>query len=160
MSEGALGDITRYESRFAVEVRFERWRPEVDRTKWRESETPEQGGGILLDLGSHLVDQALVLFGPATHVYAEIDARRGLPAEDDVFIALRHATGTLSHLHASAVTPSPGPRLRVQGTTAAFLVPGLDPQEDALRQGSSPDAGESWGKPRNCATLKKLSARR
>lgn len=141
LCKGALGEVTRYESR------FERWRPEVDRTKWREAEAPEEGGGVLLDLGSHLVDQALTLFGSATHVYAEIASHRGLPAEDDVFIALRHATGTLSHLHASAVTPSPGPRLRVQGTTAAFLVPGLDPQEDLLRQGARPDSGGDWGKP-------------
>jgi scyllo-inositol 2-dehydrogenase (NADP+) len=108
---------------------------------------PEQGGGVLLDLGSHLVDQALMLFGSVTHVYAEIEARRGTPAEDDVFIALRHASGTSSHLHASVVTPSPGPRLRVQGTAAAFLVSGLDPQEAALRGGARPDTVARWGQP-------------
>lgn len=141
MAEGALGEINRYESR------FERWRPEVDETKWREAEGPQGGGGVLLDLGSHLVDQALTLFGPATQVYAEIDSRRGAASDDDVFVALRHATGTTSHLHASAVTPSPGPRLRVQGTAAGFLVPSLDPQEAALREGERPDRVEGWGKP-------------
>lgn len=140
IAEGALGRIARYESR------FERWRPEVDEGKWRESTPPDQGGGVLLDLGSHLVDQALTLFGPVTHVYAEIDARRGSPADDDVFIVLRHAGGTISHLHASAVAPSPGPRLRVQGTEAGFLVPGLDPQEAALRAGARPGA-PGWGQP-------------
>ena len=83
----------------------------------------------------------------STQGYAEIDARRGTSAEDDVFITLRHATGTISHLHASAVTPSLGPRLRVQGTAAGFLVPGLDPQEAALRGGGRPDAVARWGEP-------------
>ena len=141
IAEGAIGDVTRYESR------FERWRPEVDASKWRETAPPEEGGGVLLDLGSHLVDQALTLFGHASHVYAELESRRDLAAEDDVFIALRHASGAISHLHASAVAPSPGPRLRVQGTSAGFLVPGLDPQEAELRQGGRPDTVEHWGEP-------------
>ena len=62
MDEDALGEITRFESR------FERWRPEVEPAKWRDGTPPEQGGGQLLDLGSHLIDQALVLFGLASHV--------------------------------------------------------------------------------------------
>jgi scyllo-inositol 2-dehydrogenase (NADP+) len=141
IADGALGEINRYESR------FERWRPDVDPAKWREAEAPEQGGGVLLDLGSHLADQALVLFGPATHVYGEVDSRRGAAGDDDAFIALRHTSGTISHLHASADTPSVGPRLRVQGTTAGFLVPSLDPQEAALREGERPDTVEHWGVP-------------
>ena len=57
------------------------------------------------------------------------------------------AGGTLSHLHASAVTPSIGPRLRVQGTTAGFLVSALDPQEATLRSGVRPDRVADWGVP-------------
>jgi predicted dehydrogenase len=140
IAKGALGTITRYESR------FERWRPEPAPERWREARTPEQGG-VLLDLASHLVDQALVLFGPATHTYAEIEARRGLPSDDDAFVALRHASGTISHLWASATTPAPGPRLRVQGTAGGFLVPGMDPQEAALRAGARPDTSARWGVP-------------
>jgi scyllo-inositol 2-dehydrogenase (NADP+) len=141
LAEDALGTVTRYESR------FERWRPEADPQKWRENQAPERGGGVLLDLGSHLVDQAVVLFGPVSHVYAEIDARRGTDGDDDVFIALRHARGTISHLWASAVAPSPGPRLRVQGTAGGFVVSGLDPQEAALRNGVRPDLAPDWGQP-------------
>jgi scyllo-inositol 2-dehydrogenase (NADP+) len=141
IEEGALGEINRYESR------FERWRPTLDPTKPRENLAPAEGGGVLLDLGVHLVDQAMVLFGPVAEVYAEIDSRRGASAEDDVFLALRHASGTISHLHASAVAPSIGPRLRVQGTEGGFLVPNLDPQEAALRAGARPDTVGDWGKP-------------
>ncbi len=138
IGEGRLGRVIRYESR------FERWRPEP-RNAWRESEPPERGGGQLLDLGSHLVDQSLTLFGPATHVYAEIAALRGLPSDDDAFLGLRHAGGTVSHLHMSAMTAAPGPRLRVLGTEAGYVAPQLDTQEDRLRAGSRPDAVAAWG---------------
>ena len=138
LAEGALGEVVRYESR------FERWRPESDPGAWRESTPPERGGGQLLDLGSHVIDQALVLLGPVDRVYGEVQSRRGLPGDDDVFLALQHGSGAISHLHASAVTPAGGHRLRVQGTQAGFVVAGLDPQEDALREGRHPgDPG--WG---------------
>jgi scyllo-inositol 2-dehydrogenase (NADP+) len=136
---GHLGDVYRFESR------FERWRPAPKAGSWRETLAPEQGGGQLLDLGSHLVDQALTLFGPVAEVYAEIDGRRGLPADDDVFIALHHASGTISHLRASAVTGAPGPRLRVLGSEAAFVLTRLDSQEDRLRAGERPDIVPDWG---------------
>ncbi len=136
---GHLGDVIRYESR------FERWRPSPKPGSWRETLPADEGGGLLLDLGSHLVDQALTLFGAVTHVYAEVDARRGLPADDDVFIALRHASGTVSHLRASAVTGAPGPRLRVLGSEAAFVLTRLDSQEDRLRDGARPDTVPDWG---------------
>jgi scyllo-inositol 2-dehydrogenase (NADP+) len=136
---GHLGDVLRYESR------FERWRPSPKPGSWRETLSPVQGGGLLLDLGSHLVDQALTLFGPVSEVYAEVDARRGLAADDDVFIALRHAAGTISHLRASAVAAAPGPRLRVLGSEAAFVITTLDSQEDRLRAGDRPDTVADWG---------------
>jgi predicted dehydrogenase len=139
LAERRLGDVIRHESR------FERWRPVADAGAWREAEAPDRGGGQLLDLGSHLVDQALVLFGPVTHVYAEVDARRGNAGDDDAFLALRHAGGVISHLRASATTAAPGPRLRVLGTEAAFVVDGLDSQEDALRAGTRPDTDPDWG---------------
>jgi predicted dehydrogenase len=139
LDSGSLGDVTRHESR------FERWRPEPRTGAWRETRTPEEGGGVLLDLGAHLIDEALRLYGPATHVYAEIDSRRGGAADDDAFLALRHESGTVSHLRASAVTAAPGPRLRVLGSAGAFVVDEVDGQEDALRDGLRPGRDEPWG---------------
>jgi predicted dehydrogenase len=129
---GELGMVLRFESR------FERWRPTVSPGKWREELTPDKGGGTLLDLGSHLVDQAVQLLGPVRAVYAEVFHRRGGPADDDVFLALRHDGDAVSHLSCGNLAAAPGPRLRVLGTRAAFTVQELDGQEDALRAGLSP----------------------
>jgi predicted dehydrogenase len=139
LAEDRLGPVFRYESR------FERWRPSASAESWRDSTSPELGGGQLLDLGTHLVDQSLVLFGPVTHVYAEVDARRGTPGDDDAFVALRHAHDVISHLRASAITAAPGPRLRVLGTKGAFVVRELDGQENTLRSGTRPDEVRVWG---------------
>lgn len=111
---GELGDVQRFESR------FERWRPQL-KGGWRESGSAEEIGGLLFDLGSHIVDQALVLFGPAVRVYAESDVRRpGARADDDTFLAITHANGVRSHLYASATTAQLGPRFRVLGSSAAM----------------------------------------
>jgi predicted dehydrogenase len=118
------------------ESRFERWRPEPKPDSWRERGEAEEGGGLLFDLGSHLIDQALVLFGPAQVEYAEVDRRReGVQADDDVFVALEHESGVRSHLWASAVAAQLGPRLRVLGSEAAYVKWGLDVQEEQLRDG-------------------------
>jgi scyllo-inositol 2-dehydrogenase (NADP+) len=135
---GRLGDVFRHESR------VERWRPELRPDAWRESAGPTEGGGVLLDLGSHLVDQALQLYGPVTHVYAEVANRRGAAGDDDAFLALRHRSAA-SHLWMSALSGAAGPRLRVLGTRGAYLVEGLDGQEDALRAGRRPDDSGAWG---------------
>lgn len=133
---GRLGRVSRFESR------FERWRPQL-KGGWRELGDRTEGGGLLYDLGSHLVDQALTLFGPAVSVYAEADVRRdGAQADDDTFVALTHADGTRSHLWASATTASLGPRFRVLGTKAAYVTYGLDNQEDQLRAGLRPRDAE------------------
>ncbi|MFJ8074734.1 Gfo/Idh/MocA family oxidoreductase [Streptomyces sp. NPDC096176] len=139
IADGELGDVQRFESR------FERWRPQL-KGGWRESGDPLEIGGLLYDLGSHLVDQALTLFGPAVRVYAEADVRRpGAQTDDDTFIAITHANGVRSHLYASATTAQLGPRFRVLGSTGGYVKYGLDPQEDALRAGRRPGAGEAWG---------------
>ncbi|MFE2376669.1 Gfo/Idh/MocA family oxidoreductase [Streptomyces sp. NPDC059398] len=139
VDEGRLGEVQRFESR------YERWRPQL-KGGWRESGDPSEIGGLLYDLGSHIVDQALVLFGPAVRVYAEADVRRpGARADDDTFIALTHANGVRSHLYASATTAQLGPRFRVLGSAAGYVKHGLDPQEAALREGARPSASAHWG---------------
>ncbi|MFE3520605.1 Gfo/Idh/MocA family oxidoreductase [Streptomyces sp. NPDC059161] len=139
LADGELGEVQRFESR------FERWRPQP-KGGWRESGDPAEIGGLLYDLGSHVVDQALVLFGPALRVYAEADVRRpGAQADDDTFIAITHASGVRSHLYVSATTAQLGPRFRVLGSAAGYVKYGLDPQETALREGRRPSSGGPWG---------------
>ena len=138
MREGTIGRVTRFESR------FERWRP-IPKPGWRERTDPEEAGGILYDLGSHLIDQALVLFGPVSHVYAELDNRRaGTDVDDDAFVALTHSSGVRAHLWMNALVAEPGPRIRVLGTTGSYIKRGMDIQEGGLREGLRPDESD-WG---------------
>jgi scyllo-inositol 2-dehydrogenase (NADP+) len=140
LDEGKLGEVLRYESR------LERWKPALSGSKpWREVSPPEAGGGVLLDLGIHLVDQAISLFGPVFRVYAEIASRRGGAADDDAFLALEHDSGARSHLWASLAAAVPGPRLRVLGDRAAYVITDVDGQEDALRAGARPRDDAEWG---------------
>lgn len=139
VAAGELGDVHRFESR------FERWRPEP-KPGWRESGDPADAGGLLFDLGSHLVDQAVQLFGLPTSVYAEVARRRrAVAVDDDTFVALTHAGGTVSHLWMSAVAAQLGPRFRLLGSRSAYVKYGLDPQEEALRRGARPTPA-GWGR--------------
>lgn len=139
LREEAVGEVTRMESR------FERWQPQPRSDSWRLRGDPAEAGGVLFDLGSHLVDQAMVLFGRPIRVYAEVQRRRAVvEADDDVFIALEHPGDVRVHLWASAVAALPGPRFRLLGMRGAYIKNGLDGQEDALRAGARP--GEpGWG---------------
>ena len=140
LGQGAVGPVVRFESR------FERWRPERNGAAWRELGAPGEAGGLLFDIGSHLIDQAMVLFGRPSSVYAEVDRRRaGAEVDDDTFVALSHPGGERSHLWASVTTRLLGPRLRVLGLEGAYVKHGLDPQEDALASGSDP-ASATWGR--------------
>jgi predicted dehydrogenase len=117
LRRGDLGRVHRFERR------WERFRP-IPQQRWKELD-PE-AGGLLLDLGSHLVDSAMQLFGPVTTVSAELRAIT-TPALDDVFLALTHAPDAdghqvISHLTAGALVGAPGPRTRVLGDKAAYLV--------------------------------------
>jgi scyllo-inositol 2-dehydrogenase (NADP+) len=138
LSGAELGRVLRFETR------FERWRPEP-RAGWRESGDPHDAGGLLFDLGSHLIDQALLLFGPVERVYAELNRRReGVHVDDDTFVALTHESGVHSHLWMSAVAAHAGPRFRVLGSRAAYVKRGMDVQEAALRSGRRPGTPD-WG---------------
>jgi len=118
LASGVLGEVVRYEAR------FERWRP-VPKTRWREQSTSEDGGGVLMDLQSHLADGALDLFGPAVSVYAELAAVTTV-GDDVAFLVLRHASGVTSHLGATSLAGAPGPRIRLLGREATYLVADVD----------------------------------
>jgi predicted dehydrogenase len=132
LDDGVLGAPVRFESR------FERYSPDPG--------PPASGGGTLLDFGSHIVDQALVLFGPPRSVYAELHTPDGGTLDDDVFIAITHENGVCSHLWGSWRQHAPGPRFRVTGTDASYIVvPDMDGQEAALVAGHSPASLQPWG---------------
>ena len=138
MHDGTLGDIHRFESR------YERWRP-VPKARWKEAGAEERGEGVLGDLTVHLVDQALLLFGPARRVYAEFERRHpDIVVVDDVFIAVTHKSGVISHLFTSPNVGILGPRLTVLGSKGAYVKHGIDPQEEALLAGGTPGT-PGWG---------------
>lgn len=132
--DGALGEVHTFESR------FERWKPAGLRD-WKDSAGIAGGGGVLFDLGTHVIDQALVLFGPADSVYGL--TRRlstgGSDADEDASIVIRHHSGVDSHLSVGLHFAVPAPRFRVLGTEAGFETWGTDGQEAALDAGMEPD---------------------
>ena len=146
LAEGMLGTVHRFEST------FERFSPGL-RDRWQDTTTSAHGAGITFDLGSHLIDQALQLFGPATIADAELSIlRTGGVSDDEAFISLLHGSGVRSHLTISRFAGQNGPRFRVLGDESAFTIYGLDGQEPALAAGGSPlDEGfgiapeETWG---------------
>ena len=139
LAANLLGPITRYESR------FERYRPQPRQGVWRESADPADAGGQLYDLGSHLIDQALFLFGQPEYVYAEVERRRpNAQIDDDAFVALQFASGIKAHLWMSQVARISGARMRVSGLRGTYEKWGLDPQEDMLKAGKRPGQPE-WG---------------
>jgi len=145
----ALGTLHTFESR------YERWQPQASTSPrvWKNDPEPGAGTGILFDLGTHLIDQAVVLFGRPHAVYAETTTRRGDGAvDDDGFVALIYAGGPRVHLWTSAVSADLGPRFRLLGNAAAYVKFGMDVQEVHLAEGHSPrepgwgeEPESSWG---------------
>lgn len=122
--------------------RMQWWMPEV-RDGWRNR---APGGGVLTEVATHLIDQAVQLLGPITDVYAELDARRpGARAEDDVFLALRHDDGSLSHLAAGPLG-APRPRFGLVSPASVVTLGDGDVQHDQLRRGRTPRDAD-WGIP-------------
>ncbi|GAB2572064.1 Gfo/Idh/MocA family oxidoreductase [Microlunatus antarcticus] len=132
LDAGSLGEVRRFESA------FERWAS--------DPVPPAAGGGLLRDFGSHLVDQALHLFGPVERVYAETHEIEP-EVEDDVLVLLQHASGMRSQLSGAWRQSSPRPRFRVSGDEATFVVTSpMDGQEEALIAGRTPSSeGDDWG---------------
>ena len=151
LREGALGRVV------ALESHFDRYRPQV-RRRWREGAGP--GAGLWLDLGPHLIDQALQLFGrPGTIWLDRARLRDGALADDWFHARLRWTEGPHAglrvSLQASMLAARPGPRFTVHGSAGSFTVDGLDPQEAALKAGatSADLLGADWGRDERCATL-------
>ena len=127
--EGALGRVVEMTSR------HDRYRPEV-RQRWRESDGP--GAGLWFDLGPHLVDQALQLFGPPQAITLARDRTRDGALADDWFACHLRYDRLHVHLTAGMLVSACAPRLAVHGTAASFVKEGLDAQEDALKAGARP----------------------
>ncbi|MGA8942125.1 MAG: oxidoreductase [Thermoactinomyces sp.] len=136
ISQGILGKIHTYKAH------YDRYRPQV-RERWREMDLP--GSGLLYDLGSHLIDQALLLFGKPQTVYADLLKQRpGAKAIDYFHLVLGYESGLRVILQAGCLVKSPGPRFEVHGSKGTFVKYGLDPQEEQLKQGLTP-ASPGWG---------------
>ncbi|MCM5678103.1 oxidoreductase [Schlegelella sp. S2-27] len=142
LGSGLLGRVVHFESH------FDRYRPQV-RARWRERAAG--GGGLWYDLGPHLLDQALQLFGLPEAIWLDLALQRDGALADDYFHAqLRYGglhEGLRVILHASALVPAVGPRFTVHGTRGSFVKHGLDPQEDRLKAGARPqlDVLGDWG---------------
>lgn len=129
LETGVLGELSLYEAH------FDRFRPLV-RDRWREQDIP--GAGILYDLGAHLIDQALVLFGLPKTVWAEVEIQRSGGKSDDFFHLVLDYGRMKAVLHSSSLVREPGPRIQLHGSKGSFLKHGLDPQEDQLKRGIHP----------------------
>lgn len=135
ITNGQLGDIAEFHSH------FDRFRPQVA-DRWRERDEP--GGGLWFDLGPHLLDQALQLFGMPQAVFADLAQQRAAAKTVDYFNVLLRYPRHRVVLHAGSLVPASGLRFAVHGTRGSYLKHGLDGQEDRLRAGGMP--GEpGWG---------------
>ena len=138
VASGDLGRVISYESH------FDRFRPELRAGAWREQAGP--GTGVLFDLGPHLIDQALALFGLPDAVSGDVRLERDGAAADDAFDITLHYPRLRAYLRATMLASRPGPHFVVHGTLGSYVKCGLDPQEDALKRGERPRDATDWGR--------------
>jgi len=131
VGEGMLGRIALFESH------FDRFRPDQKPNAWREEPLP--GSGVWFDIGPHLFDQALLLFGVPEAIGADIRIERDRGRVDDAFDVTLYYQHIRAVLRASMLRPPVGPTWLVHGTKASFVKFGMDPQEAALKEGRTPD---------------------
>jgi predicted dehydrogenase len=137
VASGALGRVVRFETN------YDRFRPQVRPGAWREKSGP--GTGILFDLGPHLIDHALVLFGLPDAITADVRNERDNAVTDDAFdIVLHYLGGMRALLRSTMLAASPRPRFVLHGTRGGFFKQSFDPQENNLRRGSIPK-DTAWG---------------
>ena len=136
LHEKILGDLLEYE------VHFDRFRPEIKQQAWREEDKP--GSGILYDLGSHLIDQALVLFGIPEKISADVQIQRTGGKADDCFEIVLHYKTHKAILKAGMLVKEAGPHFILKGNQGTFIKYEMDPQENELKKGTSP-VGKDWG---------------
>jgi len=136
VGSGALGTIVEYEAR------FDRFRLEPKANAWRER-AGYPGAGVLFDLGPHLIDQALVLFGEPQSISAAAFRQRATSQVDDAFDVCMEYSELRAMLRARIIAAAPGPHLLIHGTRGSFVKYGMDPQEARLRAESVPD-GPDW----------------
>ncbi len=147
LGRGVLGRIVQFESS------FERYRPIV-RDRWRER--PRPGSGTWWDLGSHLVDQVLQLFGEPDNLFGDLGVQRGSGAVDYFHVLLRYGDARVI-LRGSSLAAHPGPRFRMLGTEASYVKYGLDPQEGLLRAGERPGTSAAWGEDPQAGMLTRMT---
>ena len=143
MDEGRLGEV------MLAQMHWDRFRPEI-KQGWRE--VPADGAGLLADLGPHLIDQAISLFGRPDSIYGDVGCQRVGALVDDYFEIALHYRARRVILSASTLIAEPRPRFALHGSRASFVKFGVDPQEAKLRAGGSTDdvdygfeAPESFG---------------
>lgn len=136
LGSNKLGKVFLYESH------YDRYRPEVQ-DRWREKDLP--GSGILYDLGSHLIDQVVFLFGRPESIIADLEKQRNNAKAVDYFHLILKYQKQRVIIHGSCIAINNSLRYIVHGEKASFIKSGLDPQEDALKVGRLPDES-NWGK--------------